>query len=64
MFDIRRSNLYTIWLLERAEISKNLWYLSEKSGFDVGWHAAKFDWEMRFRADWIAGLKISGIYPR
>ncbi len=63
MFPIERSNLYHVWLQEREHVERNRWYLSERVGHDVGWHAAKLDWDMRFRAKWIAGLRASGAYP-
>lgn len=63
MFSISRSSLYHVWVAERQEISRHKWFLSEAAGHDVGWDRATFDWNMRFRAEWIAGLKSSGVYP-
>lgn len=63
MFPIQGSSLYHIWMEERLEIGKNKWYLSEKAGHDVGWERAKWDWDMRFRANWLRGLRESGRYP-
>lgn len=63
IFPIHRSSFYHIWLLEQGEINRHKWYLSEQAGFDVGWDRAKWDWGMRFRAEWVAGLKHSGVYP-
>lgn len=62
-FDIRRSNMYHIWLMQEAEINRNRWYLSEQAGYDVGHERASWDWGMRFRAAWVSGLKASGVYP-
>lgn len=55
--------MYHIWLMQEAEIAKNRWYLSEQAGHDVGHDRASWDWGMRFRATWVAGLKASGVYP-
>ncbi len=63
LFPIERSNMYHIWLMQEAEISRHKWYLSEQAGYDVGHDRASWDWGMRFRAQWIAGLKASGVYP-
>lgn len=63
MFPISKSALYHVWIAERIEVGRHKWYLSESAGHDVGWDRANWDWNLRFRADWIAGLKASGIYP-
>jgi hypothetical protein len=63
MFCISRSSLYHVWMAERQEIARNKWFISEREGKDCGWERARFDWDMRFRAAWIAGLKASGAYP-
>ncbi len=62
MFDIRRSSYYEIWRMEQEEIYRHKWYLSEQAGFDVGYDRAKWDWSFRFRSEWIAGLRASGVY--
>ncbi|KAA5547301.1 hypothetical protein FYK55_02580 [Roseiconus nitratireducens] len=33
---------------EIADIEKHKYFLSEKAGHDVGWDAARKDWEKRF----------------
>lgn len=63
-FPIERSNLYTLWLCERSAINEHKWHMSEKAGYDVGWDAARWDWDMRFRAGWLADQKARGVYPK
>lgn len=62
-FPIQNSNLYIVWLEEQEHIARNRWYMSERVGYDVGYHAAKSDWSIRFRQQWIASLRASGRYP-
>jgi len=62
MFDISKSDYYRVFLLERIEIEKNQWYLSEKYGYDVGYTFARWDWVMRYKNKFISGLKESGKY--
>lgn len=62
-FPIERSNLYTAWLYERAEIDRHKWHLSEKAGCDVGWAVARWDWDVRYRQAWISGMRERGVWP-
>lgn len=62
IFDISKSDYYRVFLLEKAEIEKNQWYLSEKLGCDVGYSYARFNWIMQYRNKFINGLKESGLY--
>lgn len=48
----RNSALYREFLLEREEILRHKWYLSEKAGQDVGFEKALLDWIVKHRADW------------
>ena len=48
----RNSALYREFLLEREEILKHKWYLSEQAGTDVGFEKALLDWIVKHRADW------------
>ena len=38
--------------LLRREIERHKWFLSERRGTDVGWHAAEQDWLERHFAAW------------
>lgn len=48
----RNSALYREFLLEREEILRHKWYLSEQAGQDVGFEKALLDWIVKHRADW------------
>lgn len=48
----RNSALYREFLLEREEILRHKWYLSEQAGQDVGFERALLDWIVKHRADW------------
>jgi Domain of unknown function (DUF4032) len=48
----RNSALYREFLLEREEILKHKWYLSEQAGSDVGFEKALLDWIVKHRAQW------------
>ena len=37
---------------ELAEIERHKYFLSEKSGYDVGWEAATEDWDRNFADAW------------
>jgi len=63
----RNSALYREFLLEREEILRHKWYLSEQAGTDVGFEKALLDWIVKHRAQWrsqrekeIAREKSSG----
>ena len=36
---------------EVAEIERHKYFLSEKTGYDVGWEAAEQDWEAKYAAE-------------
>jgi hypothetical protein len=57
VFPLERSAYYQYWLLERAEIEKNKWFLSEKAGKDVGWDYAEWHWIFNHRSGWVTGIK-------
>ncbi len=38
--------------MEREEILKHKWYLSEQAGQDVGFEKALLDWIVKHRAQW------------
>lgn len=63
-FPIEKSDLYHIMIEEKTHIEKNLYYLSEKAGFNVGLEFARYNWDMVHRQKWISGLKESGRYPK
>ena len=48
----RNSTLYREFLLEREEILRHKWYLSEQAGQDVGFEKALLDWIVKHRAEW------------
>ncbi len=48
----RNSALYREFLMEREEILKHKWYLSEQAGQDVGFEKALLDWIVKHRAQW------------
>ncbi|NDC80572.1 MAG: DUF4032 domain-containing protein [Verrucomicrobia bacterium] len=48
----RNSALYREFLLEREEILRHKWYLSEQAGHDVGFEKALLDWIVKHRAEW------------
>ncbi len=39
---------------EVAEIERHKYFLSEKTGYDVGWEAAEQDWEAKYATDFRA----------
>ncbi len=39
---------------EVAEIERHKYFLSEKTGYDVGWEAAEKDWEAKYATDFRA----------
>ena len=57
LFPIEHSDLYQFWLLEKEEILKNKYYISEQLGRDCGMDYAIWDWSMRHREQWIRGLE-------
>lgn len=50
----KNSALYREFLLEREEILKHKWHLSEQAGRDVGFEKGLLDWIVKHRADWRA----------
>lgn len=60
MFPISGSNLYQRWLAERDEIARHKWFMSEKMGYDCGWEYARWDWNMRFRSEWLKKITKKG----
>jgi hypothetical protein len=48
----RNSALYREFLMEREEILRHKWYLSEQAGTDVGFEKALLDWIVKHRAEW------------
>jgi len=48
----RNSALYREFLLEREEILRHKWYLSEQAGHDVGFEKALLDWIVKHRSEW------------
>jgi len=51
------SSLYTHFLMQREEINKHKWILSEQKGEDVGFDYALIDWTLKHRQAWLESLK-------
>ena len=49
---LRKSNLYAEFQLERQEILKHKWLLSEQAGHDIGFETALTDWFIHHRSNW------------
>lgn len=47
---IKENEMYGEFLLERDEIMRHKWYMSEKAGYDVGFDAAHIDWHKKHRS--------------
>ena len=50
----KNSALYREFLLEREEILKHKWHLSEQAGHDVGFEKGLLDWIVNHRSAWRA----------
>ncbi len=61
-FPVEKSKLYQLWDLEKEEIDKLKWIMSEQAKQDVGIDFTVWQWSMRFRDKWISGMKTSGLY--
>ena len=48
----RNSALYREFLLEREEILRHKWHLSEQAGYDVGFEKGLLDWIVKHRSEW------------
>ena len=57
----KSSALYQEFLLEREEILKHKWLLSEEAGCDVGFEKALLDWIVKHRARWRAQRQKKGL---
>jgi len=51
--ELKNTDLYKRFLQEREEILRNKWYMSERSGHDVGFERALMDWVTHHRTDWL-----------
>ena len=49
---LERSSLYGEFLVEREEILRHKWLVSEKAGRDIGFDSALFSWVVHHRARW------------
>ena len=54
---LSRSIVYNTALQELEEILKHKWYESEKTGRDIGFDAALFDWIRNHRSNWKKAQK-------
>ena len=50
----KNSDLYREFLLEREDILKHKWHLSEQAGHDVGFEIGLLDWIVKHRVAWRA----------
>lgn len=55
-FPIEKSNLFNLYLLEKEEIDKLKWCLSEKAGRDVGIEFARWYWIWNHRERWLQSI--------
>jgi len=53
---LKNSELYRLFLMERDEILKNKWYMSERAGYDVGFERALLDWVCHHRNEYVKHL--------
>jgi len=53
---LKNSELYRLFLMERDEILKNKWYMSERAGHDVGFERALLDWVCHHRNEYVKHL--------
>lgn len=53
---MKNSELYRAFLMEREEILKNKWYMSEREGRDVGFERALLDWVFHHRTEYVKHL--------
>jgi len=53
---LKNSELYRTFLMERDEILKNKWYMSERAGYDVGFERALLDWVCHHRNEYVKHL--------
>jgi hypothetical protein len=49
---LKNSLLYKEFLVEREEILRHKWIMSEKEGKDVGFEKALLDWNFKHRVGW------------
>lgn len=63
-FPIEKSEYYHFYLMEKNEIEKHKWFVSEKLGRDCGYSYAQWQWVMNYRDAWINGLRESGFFNR
>ncbi len=50
--DFRNTDLYREYILEREEILRHKWHLSEQAGYDVGFEKGLLDWIVKHRSEW------------
>ena len=56
MLDVEdKSLLWKLYMLERQEILRHKWLLSEKMGYDVGYEVALFSWLRNHKRLWWEG---------
>ena len=61
-FPIEKSSVMHLWELEKTEIDKLKWVISEQLGKNCGIDFAVWEWSIRFRQAWISGMRESGYY--
>ena len=43
---------YKEFLVDRQEVLRHKWILSEKAGYDIGFERALLDWTQTYRSAW------------
>lgn len=52
-FPIEESNLFKLSQLEKEEVDRLKWIESEKAGYDIGIHRARWIWYTKHRSHWV-----------
>lgn len=60
LFPIEKSDLYARYLLEKEEINKLKWIISEQLGHDCGYQYAQWQWITHHRQNWLISLVSTG----
>lgn len=60
LFPLSSSDYNQIYLIEKEEINKLKWKLSEQAGYDIGYQHAEWVWFFSYRDKWLWGIRKSG----
>jgi hypothetical protein len=61
MFPIENSSYYSFHLLEKDQVMKHKWVLSERNNSEVTFSYAQWDWIVHHREAWLQALRASGV---